>query len=157
MSTERSLDRIDIGIVNALQKDGRLSNKELAAEVGLAPSSCLERVKRLRERGVIRGFHADVDPVAMGVGIQAIIAIRLGDQSRSILERFMQEVPALPEVVTLLNLAGDVDYLLHVMVRDTDHLRDFVLEGLASRKEVAHYQTNLLFQEIRSDGVPCFL
>lgn len=157
MSEKPDLDRIDIGIVAALQKDGRLSNKELAAQVGLAPSSCLERVRRLRQRGVIRGFRAEVDPEALGVGIQAVIAIRLGDQSRAILERFLAEVPALPEVVTLFNLAGDVDYLLHVMVRDTDHLRDFVLEGLASRSEVAQYTTNLLFQEVRSDGVPCFL
>ncbi len=151
------LDRIDFGILEALQKNARASNKELAATVGLAPSSCLERVRRLRERGVIRGFRAEVNPVALGVGIQAVVSIRLGDQSHAILERFMAEVPALPEVVTLFNLAGDVDYLLHVMVRDTDHLRDFVLEGLASRPEVGSYTTNLLFEEVRSDAVPCFL
>lgn len=157
MTTERPLDRIDVGIVTALQNDARLSNKELAARVGLAPSSCLERVRRLRARGVLGDAHVQVDAKALGVGLQALIAIRLGDQSRAATERFMRDVPELPEVVALFNLGGEDDYLLHVMVRDTEHLRDLVLEGLASRPEVRHYQTSLLFQEIRSGGVPCYL
>jgi DNA-binding Lrp family transcriptional regulator len=76
------LDRIDRALVRALQKDARLSNKELAAQVGLAPSSCLERVRRLRRTGVLRGFHADVAPEALGVGLQALIAVQLRQHSR---------------------------------------------------------------------------
>ena len=68
----RALDRIDFDILAALQNDGRLSNKELAAKVGLAPSSCLERVRALRESGVLRGFRAEVDPEALGIHLQAI-------------------------------------------------------------------------------------
>jgi len=157
MSTQRPLDRIDVGIITALQNDARLSNKELASRVGLAPSSCLERVRRLRARGVLGDAEMRVDPAALGIGLQAMIAIRLGDQSRPALERFMAEVPELREVVALFNLGGEDDYLLHVMVRDTEHLRNFVLEGLAARPEVRHYQTSLLFQEIRRGGVPCYL
>ena len=71
------MDRIDDAILGALQNDGRMSNKELAAQVGLAPSSCLDRVRRLHERGVIRGYHAEVDPGAMKIGLQAFVFVRL--------------------------------------------------------------------------------
>jgi DNA-binding Lrp family transcriptional regulator len=156
MTPEPSLDRIDVGILAALQNDGRLSNKELAARVGLAPSSCLERVRKLRERGVLRGVHAEVDPDAMGVGIQAMVAVVMRDQSRAILEAFVADMVAAKEVVALYNLAGATDYLLHVMVRDTEHLRETVLEHLASRPEVRGYTTNLIFSHARSWEVPCY-
>jgi len=157
MPAERPLDRIDIGILSALQNDGRLSNKELAARVGLAPSSCLERVRRLRERGVLRGVHAEVDASAVGVGMEAMISIEMRDQSRPFLERFVAEMVARPEVVQLFNLAGATDYLLHVMVRGTDHLRDFVLEAVAAKPEVRAYTTSLLFSRETSWEVPCYL
>ena len=78
----RPLDRIDCTILEALQNDARLSNKELAARVGLAPSSCLERVRRLREDGILRSAHFVVDPHALGIGLQAMIAIRLHKHDR---------------------------------------------------------------------------
>jgi len=157
MTTERVLDRIDIGILAALQNDGRLSNKELAASVGLAPSSCLERVRKLRERGALRGVHADVEPTAMGVGMQAMISVVMRDQSQAIQERFVSGMTDTPEVTALFNLAGATDYLLHVMVRDTGHLRSFVLEHLASRQEIRGYTTNLIFVHARSWELPCYL
>ena len=157
MPTERPLDRIDVGILTALQNDGRLSNKELAARVGLAPSSCLERVRRLRERGALRGVHADVDPDALGVGMQAMISVTMRDQSQAILERFVGGMTSTPEVVALFNLAGATDYLLHVMVRDTRHLQDFILRNLASRQEIRAYTTSLIFSHKRSWELPCYL
>ena len=157
MSNHRPLDRIDINILDALQNDGRLSNKELAAHVGLAPSSCLERVRRLRERGVLRGVHADIDPDQLGVGLRAMISIQMRDQTRPKIERFVDEVVSMPEVAALFNLAGEVDCLLHVFVRDTQHLRDFVLEAIAARPEVRAYTTNLIFSHIRGWQVPCYL
>ena len=74
-------DRIDDAILRALQNNARISNKELAAEVGLAPSSCLERVRRLTDRGVVKGYQAKVDPVALGVGLQAFVAVQLAKHS----------------------------------------------------------------------------
>jgi DNA-binding Lrp family transcriptional regulator len=84
MSDKSSIDRIDGRILDELQKNARLSNKELAGRVGLAPSSCLERVRRLRRDGVPRGFHAEVDPGALGIGLQALIAVRLARHSRDL-------------------------------------------------------------------------
>jgi DNA-binding Lrp family transcriptional regulator len=77
-----ALDRIDFALLAALQKDARLSNKELAARVALAPSSCLERVRRLREEGVLTGFRAQVDPRALGIAMQALVFVRLARHAR---------------------------------------------------------------------------
>ena len=94
------LDRIDFEILAALQEDARLSNKELAARIGLAPSTCLVRVRRLVEAGVLRGFHADIDPAALGVGLMAMISVRLSRHARDTVETFRQHVLSLPEVAS---------------------------------------------------------
>lgn len=140
------LDRTDFEILDLLQKDGRLSNKELANAVGLAPSSCFERVKRLRQEGVIRGFHADVSEQALGITLQAMIAIQLAQHSRDFVERFHAHVQALPEVVATYHLAGRQDFLVHVVVRDTEHLRSLAMDAFTTRPEVAHLETSLIYE-----------
>ena len=127
------MDRIDAGILAALQNDGRMSNKELAAEVGLAPSSCLERVRRLQDRGVITGFHAEVDPAAVGVTLQAFVSVRLAQHSRSIVDTFRDHIVSLPEVVSVYHVAGQEDFVVHVAVRDAEHLKDLTLDGFVDR------------------------
>lgn len=144
-----TLDRTDFEILAALQKDGRLSNKELAALVNLAPSSCLERVRRLRREGVLRGIHADVDLRALGVGLQAMIAVQLRQHSREIVETFRTHVLELPEVTALYHVAGKHDFLVHVAVRDADHLRDLAMDAFTARAEVAQIETSLIFEYVR--------
>lgn len=141
----RPLDRIDRALLGELQKDARQSNKELAASVGLAPSSCLERVRALRAAGILRGFHADVDPEALGIGLRAVIAVRMRQQTRELDESFRRDAAGRPEVVAVQHIAGENDYLLHVAVRDVEHLRNFTLDELTARPEVAHIETTLVF------------
>ncbi|MCA9751580.1 MAG: Lrp/AsnC family transcriptional regulator [Gemmatimonadetes bacterium] len=143
------LDRIDARIVAELANEGRQSNKELAAKIDLAPSSCLERVRRLRATGVLRGFHADVDPEALGIGIQAMVAIRLHQHSAELARGFLDYARTLPEVLWAAHLAGENDYLLQVGVHDVAHLRDFTLDRLTARDEVAHVETALIFEQAR--------
>jgi DNA-binding Lrp family transcriptional regulator len=145
---DRLRDRIDFGIVAALQKDARLSNKELAAQVGLSPSSCLERVRRLRAAGVLRGFHADVDPGALGFRLEALIAVRLKRHARLIVEAFRAHVLALPQVLALYHLGGRDDFLVHVAVRDTEHLRDLAY-SFTTRRDVVHLETSIIFEHSR--------
>ncbi len=140
------LDRIDCAILDLLQKDARLSNKELAVAVGLAPSSCLARVQRLRSEGVLRGAHADVDPEALGVGLQALIAVQLRQHSRAQVKGFWKHVMGLPEVLAVFHVAGTHDFQVHVAVRDAHHLRDLALDAFTTRPEVAHIQTSLIFE-----------
>jgi DNA-binding Lrp family transcriptional regulator len=148
------LDRIDCDILNLLQKDARLSNKELAAAVGLAPSSCLARVQRLRSEGVLRGAHAAVDPQALGVGLQALIAVQLRQHSRAQVKAFWKHALGLPEVLAVFHVAGTHDFQVHVAVRDAHHLRDLALDAFTTRPEVAHIQTSLIFEWAKGQVMP---
>lgn len=144
------LDRIDIDILANLQHNARLSNKELAAKVGLSPSSCLARVRRLERSGVMHGYHADVDARAYGVTLEAMVAVRLEKHARQAIVAFEKSLSTLPEVRGWYHLAGANDYLVHVAVRDADHLREFVLSAFTGRAEVAHLETNLIFSHRRN-------
>src|ERR1700685_2818586 len=120
------LDEVDRHIVRELARDARRPNNALAERVGIAPSTCLGRVRSLRERGVIRGYHADVDPAAIGPSPQAMIAVRLQGHARGHIRSFVAGVAALPEVLNVFFLAGKDDFLLHVAAASTSSLRVLV-------------------------------
>ena len=143
------LDRIDRLILTELQKNARASFKQLSTLTGTAPSTCLERVRGLRARGVIAGFRADVSLRSLGRKLEAVIAIRFLSHARASVDPFVAYVLSLSETVALFNVTGDDDYLLHVAVADTDHLRRFVLDRLGSRPEVDHVRTLVVYQHLR--------
>ena len=152
----RPLDRIDFEILDSLQNNARLSNKELAARVGIAPSTCLERVRRLIEEKVLLGFHARVAPRAMGIGIEAMISVRLTKHSRELVEDFAEWAIALPFVREIYHMAGANDYLIHVVARDAGHLRDLAMSSFTTRPEVEHLETALIFSHEESRALPVF-
>src|ERR1700761_8242706 len=98
------LDEVDRAIVRVLAHDARLPNAAVAERVGIAPSTCHGRIRALRERGVIRGFHADLDPAAIGLGLQAMIAVRLNAHTRGQIQAFVRAVPKLPGVVSAFHV-----------------------------------------------------
>lgn len=146
------LDVTDRRLVQLLEADGRASNATLAREAGIAESTCLVRVRSLRERGVIRGIHADVDPHAVGRPVQAAIAVRFGGHKRSHFEQFRDEVPNLPGVTAAYHVAGANDYLVLVAAESADALRDFVLDHLTSRPGVLHAESSLIFESLRGQA-----
>jgi len=148
------LDSVDRAILAVLQKDAGLSNKELARKIRLAPSSCLQRVRRLREEGAIRGLHADVSPEALGIGLQAIIAVRLTHHLEKDVEPFLHQLRVRPEVVDTYHVSGGVDFLVHVVVRDVGHLRTLGVDAFTSHRLVAHVETSLIFEHERAKGLP---
>jgi DNA-binding Lrp family transcriptional regulator len=150
------LDRIDRAILAALQKNGRLSNKELAAKVDLAPSSCLERVRKLRENGVLRGFYAEVDHRAVGIGVEAMIAVRLRVHSRQVVESFEAHALSQREVLQVSHVTGASDYLIHVAVPDLEYLRNLVLTAFTERPEVAQVQTSIMFANFSNHELPFY-
>ncbi len=150
--TAGDLDDIDRHIVRELARDARMANNALAERVGIAPSTCLGRVRSLRERGVIRGYHADVDQAAIGRPLQAMIAVRLQSHARSRIRGFVAGVAGLPEVLNVFFLAGKDDFLLHVAAASTAALREFV-ETLSSNTDVSYTETSLIFEHIRADAV----
>jgi DNA-binding Lrp family transcriptional regulator len=149
MGTLPPLDRTDRAIVALLQENARLSNKEIAGRVGVAQSTCSERIRRLESSGVLRGFHAEVDPAALGIGLQAMIAVRLHRHETTQVARFRAYAEQLPEVVAFYHMAGNNDFLVHVMVRDSDHLRDIAMGAFTAQPEVAHIETSIIFEHTR--------
>ena len=148
------LDRTDRTIIALLQKDGRVSNKALAAEVGIAPSTCSERVQRLRDSGVFRGFHAEVEPGALGIGLQALVVVRLRRHAEDLVNRFWDHAEEMPEVKAVYHLSGGNDFLCHVVVKDSDHLRRVAVSGFTSLPEVAHIETSLIFEHRSKPSLP---
>lgn len=141
----RPLDETDSILVAALQDDGRMPNSRLAELAGIAPSTCVARVRSLVDRGVITGFHAEVDPAALGWGLQALISVGIRSGARQRITEFADELRALPEVVQLFFLGGAEDFIVHVAARDSEQVREFVLERLSANPVVATTRTSLVF------------
>jgi DNA-binding Lrp family transcriptional regulator len=140
------LDRIDFAILEHLQNNARLSNKELAGLIGLAPSSCLERVRRLTRAGAFEGYHARVSDEALGIGVHAMIEVSLKVHSRESVDAFTEyALDGVDEVVELFHVTGEQDFFMHVAVRDADHLRDLLLDHFTTLPEVARLQTHIVF------------
>ena len=150
----RPLDRIDRVLLALLQNNARVSNKELAAAAGVAPSTALERVRRLEREGVIAGYHAELDRQAAGAALEALVGVVLRQHARPLVEAFEAHALALPEVVQVFHTTGASDFLVHVAVRDTEHLRALALAAFTERPEVARIETSLLFAHRRTDGLP---
>ena len=129
-----------------------MSNKELADRVGVAQSTCLARVRALRETGVIRGYHADIDPRALGHDLQAMIAIRLQPHARGAMGEFVRPLSGRARGAGVYFVAGANDFLLHVATASTDALRRFVGDHLNRDPAIAGTETNLIFEHTRAAG-----
>lgn len=145
------LDEIDRRLLRILADDARIPNNALADQVGIAPSTCLGRVRALRERGVIRGYHADIDPAALGRPLQALIAVRLQSSARGHIPAFMATMAQLPEVLNVFFLGGADDFMVHIAARSTENLRDFVVEHLSANPDVGLTETHLIFEHVRAE------
>jgi DNA-binding Lrp family transcriptional regulator len=143
------IDDVDRRILTALHADARMSNSALADLVGIAPSTCHGRVRRLQEVGVIRGFYTDIDPTAIGLSLQAMISVSLQSNARGKIRNFIQQIRRKPQVMDVYFLAGADDFILHVAARDTDDLRSFVVENLNADADVAGTQTSIIFEHLR--------
>jgi DNA-binding Lrp family transcriptional regulator len=147
------VDAIDRAILELVAADARITNQRLADRVGVAPSTALGRLRALRERGVIRGFHAEVDLGALGRPLQALVAVRLAVHAREEIDAFTSAVRELPGVVMVFHLTGVTDYLVWVAAIDAQDLREFVVDHLATHPSVAHAETSLIYEHSRGPGI----
>lgn len=145
MSKNPHLDSVDEAILRHLQQDGRIANKDLAAAVGIAPSTCLDRVARLRRTGVITRYTAHVDSHAVGRPIEALLAVEVQPHARPLVAPFVAHVLALPETRALHHVTGPDDFLVHVACGSSQDLQRLVLDEFTARPEVARLQTHLIF------------
>lgn len=143
------MDDIDWAILRALQDDARQTNRDLAAAVHVSTSTSSDRVRALRERGVLRGYHADVDLDALGRRVQALIAVTIRPPTRQNIETFRNWASTLPELIGVFVVSGSSDFLLHLGVPDTDALYAFVIDRLTERPQVADVNTSIVYEHIR--------
>lgn len=151
MVTDTRIDPVDWRILALLQEDASITNKDLAARVGLPTSSCHERVRRLRSAGVIAAVRAVVDPAAVGRALQAFIAVQLRPHRRDLVEAFTSAILALPETLALYNVSGPDDYFVHVAVTDSTHLQAILVDHLATRSQP---RTNPPYLRPATTGTP---
>ena len=143
------LDAIDKRILSVLQTDGRISNQDLADQIGLSPSPCLRRVKDLESRGIVQRYVALVDPIAVGQGLQAVVEVRLDRQTGDSVARFEKEILKYPQVLECDLMAGDWDYVLRVVARDLDEFREFCVNRLARIAGVGNVKSNISMKRVK--------
>ena len=143
--TITALDRTDFEIIRLLQNNARLSNKQIAAAVHLAPSSCHQRIKNLEKAGVIRGAHAEIDSRAIGLNLEALAFIKLAKYERGVIDRFMNKIASIPEVRRVFLVSGRHDVIVHVVVKDIDHLRNLGFDHFTNRPELVSIETAIVY------------
>ena len=149
------LDRIDRQILRDLQADGRITNVELAQRAGISAPPCLRRVRALETSGFIRGYHADIEPKAMGYNVTVFAHVGLSSQAEHDLEAFESLVRQWPEVRECHMLAGETDFLLKVVARDWDAYQNFLTARLTAAPNVSHVKSALSIRTSKNDpGVP---
>jgi Lrp/AsnC family leucine-responsive transcriptional regulator len=149
----KRLDAKDRQIIRELQRDGRLTNQDLAERVNLSPSPCLRRVRLLEEAGVIVGYSADVDARACGFQITAFIRITLQRHDRDAVDSFEKRVRDVDEILDCHLLTGEADYLLRVIVADLNEYEYFVRNRLHGIPGISSITTNLVYGTIKSSRV----
>lgn len=148
------LDELDTAILRELQRDARRTNRDVAAAVGVSPTTALDRTRALRRRGVIRGARLDVDLAAVGRPVQALIAVRVRPPNRQVIETFRNWAVRLPETLGVFVTTGTEDFLLHVAVPDNDALYSLVIDKLTQRPEIADVRTAVVYEHLVSDVIP---
>jgi DNA-binding Lrp family transcriptional regulator len=149
------LDRIDRRILRDLQADGRMTNVDLARRAGISAPPCLRRVRALEEAGYVRGYHADINPEALGFGVTVFAQVGLASQAEADLRRFEELVKGWPLVRECHMLAGEFDFLLKVVAEDWDSYHQFLTSKLTSAPNVSHVKSALAIRTAKNEpGVP---
>lgn len=148
-------DAIDLQIMRELQDDGRMTNVELAERVGLTAPPCLRRVRALEETGVIRSYHANLDPAKLGYSITVFAMVSLRSQAETDLRAFEDYVGTLPEVRECYMLNGEIDFILKVVARDLQSFQSFLTTHLTAAPNVSSVKTSLTIRTAKQlSGVP---
>ncbi len=152
MPTARDLDEIDSRIIAALQANGRLSNVELADRVGLSPSPCLRRVKRLEREGYVEAYRAMLQRGRVGLGFTVFVDVKIAAHANDRADAFQEAIVAMSEVVACHMVSGEADYLLEVVVPDLEHYQRFLVGKLLSLPIVREVRSNIAIQTLKAGG-----
>jgi DNA-binding Lrp family transcriptional regulator len=148
-------DAIDLQLLSELQKNGRITNVELASKVGLTAPPCLRRMRTLEESGAIKSYHADIDPAALGYSIMVFALVSLKSQAEADLKAFEQHVADLPEVRECHMLNGEIDFILKIVAHDLQTFQEFLTSKLTPAPNVSSVKTSLTIRTAKDEpGVP---
>jgi DNA-binding Lrp family transcriptional regulator len=148
-----TVDELDSAIVQYLQRDARQTNRDLARTLGIAPSTCLERVRALRERGIVTGYHAEVSLPALNRHVQALLHVQIRPLTRPVIQGFKRYVSGLPEVLSVFVVAGGDDFLIHVAVSSVDSLHAFLMDKVSKRQEIIGFRSSIIYQHSRNQVI----
>ena len=148
-SAVRALDKLDRRILAILQKDGRLSMKDLGEQVGLSITPCIERVKRMERDGIISGYHARVNPAALGASLLMFVQITLSNKSGEMFEQFRREVLRIPQVLECHLVSGDFDYIIKARIREMSEYRKLLGDILLQLPGAAQSKSYVVMEEIK--------
>jgi len=149
------LDKIDKKILQKLQARGRITNVELAQDVGISAPPCLRRMRALEEAGYIKSYHAQIDPAILGYGVTVFAMVRLETQAEKDLEKFEKQMSKLPMVRECHMLAGDVDFILRIVAKDWDSYQEFLTKNLTTAPNVVSVKSSLSIRSAKDEpGVP---
>ncbi|MBL6596123.1 MAG: Lrp/AsnC family transcriptional regulator [Candidatus Puniceispirillum sp.] len=151
---EGEMDRIDRSILTALQDNARISNVDLANQVGLSPSACLRRVAHLENSGVIDGYHAKLDAAKMGHDVLVLLHITLKGQSAEMMAEFEAAVAKIPQVLACFLIAGESDYILRVAARDVNDFGRVHSTYLSALPHVLRMESNFVLREVMNRTMP---
>ena len=149
MNQSNALDRIDRNILRELQRNGRISNVELAKRVGLSPTPCLERVKRLEKKKVIKSYTALLDPIQLDASLLVYVEIKLHRSSADVFDRFNKAVELLDEILECHLVSGDFDYLLKTRVADMSTYRQVLNKTLLDLPDIKDSRTYVVMEEVK--------
>jgi Lrp/AsnC family transcriptional regulator, leucine-responsive regulatory protein len=149
------VDDADARILATLQREGRLTNQELAERVGLSASPCWRRVRQLEDGGLIRGYRADLDRQKLGLGVLAFIRVKIDSHSEDEAKRFETDVQRLDRVIACYSIAGTADFMLQVVARDLDDYADFAMNVIRRLPRIKEMETSIVLKEVKPlSGLP---
>jgi Lrp/AsnC family leucine-responsive transcriptional regulator len=148
-----AIDSLDLKILRILQEKGKISNIQLSQEIGLSPAPTLERVKKLETSGMIKSYHAVINANKLGLGFSALIQISLTRQINNAIKNFTKAISEIPEVTQCLQVTGNFDYQLLVIVKDIPAFERLIADKLSKIEEIGQMQTMVVLSTIKDSKI----
>lgn len=153
MSSPLKLDSIDKKILEILQKDGNITNAQLAKEIGLSPAPTLERVKKIEQAGLVKSYHAKIDTHALGLGVTTFVLITLSSHKIGQINQFVEKITAIDEVVECYHTTGNGDFLVKILVEDIPAYHKLILEKLTKIEEIGNMSSMIVLSAYKENAV----
>lgn len=153
MSSNLKLDQIDRNVLEILQSNAKITNAQLSKEIGLSPAPTLERVKKLEHGGIIKSYHAQLDPAKVGLGVTTFVQISLVGHKKATVDTFVAKVGAIPEIIECHHITGTGDFLLKVISQDISSYQKLMLESINEIEEVANTTTMVIMSTFKDSKI----